>query len=244
VWALAWMGPWWNTTMDNTTLPSAARHVMQSARWRLTSNGTQCSLQPSIVGSKIFPFPEDISTSFVPLIEAQYDEALGLQTPRRTECSVLHLEQSGQVLDYDSDGVPDAYLYNTTAGYHDWVTANLLLSYTLGSASALREQYRHAVPSFVRNQATAHIIDCAFPLVHVRKAEVVHGVLVFETQRGDGIGLAQHYKIRIAMAQCDPAVVYLAGASWNDCICVNGVLVITAPFPVHGQRQEWLVAAQ
>ncbi len=243
VWALAWMGPWWNAAVDNTTLQSAHQHVAQSKQWRTTAgNGTQqCVLESNWVGSKIFPFPSDITTSFVPMIEAQYAAAGNSSSvPHRRECSTLHLEQFGEILDYDADGVADAYLYNTSVGYHDWVTANLLLSYTLGSPSALYEQYHHDVPTFVRSQSAPQITHCSFPMVHVRKAVFRDESLLFEILRGDSIGSVRDFEIHVAVA-CDGVRVYLGGASWSAWKCNSGALLIVAPIPLHGEIQQWAV---
>lgn len=245
-WALGWMGPWWNAALDNnaTTLVQGALHMARSRRW--VNSSDECYLVPNSLGEKIFPFPRDISTSFWPMIEAQYPSFVA---PSRAGCTVAWFENNyAQPLDLDGDGTWDAFRYNSSAGYANWVTANLVLSYALPpwDGGYLRDLFHPHVPTYVQRQLRPHLTNVSFPLVLVRSAsfdESLHE-LQFILTRGDSIPLGTQtfsFVVEGLSASCS-ARIFLNAQIYNAKCQPAPACRVTAPLPGHDDAdQNWLV---
>jgi hypothetical protein len=201
-WALGWMGTWWNeeTQATGNHVPTMGyRHMAESKQWSSFSCqqgsgevGQCCQLMPNPVGEIIFPFPFDITTSFMPMVEAQFFRNFSDAPTRRANCSINLFENLGGFpIDYDGDGVNDAYHYNLTASYADWSTANLLLSFALPSDGSdpgyLKRLFAAVgVPRYKQRSLSPHLIFAEYPTVCVPVAVAGEQALHFELLRGDG----------------------------------------------------------
>lgn len=158
VWALAWMRPFWRFDDTSEESPSmlteAFQSVLKSSCWQY-SNKSEAYLHPGAHKSSIFPFSDEIATSFYPMIHKQFDGSCPSQhVPEHRASSApvgpsindvyRYFENSyGRWFDSDGDGVDDSYQYNTalkscssdeecrTGDYSIWATGNLLVGMLL-----------------------------------------------------------------------------------------------------------------
>ena len=265
-WALGWMGTWWGNTQNSSTLFDAYRHMASSQQWsnvscKMNEPAVCCSLVPNDIGNAIFPFPYDITTSFMPMIEAQHRRNNADQ-PTRRACSIALFEALGGVaLDYDNDGQLDGYRYNLSAQFADWSTANLLLSFGLPSAgdghdksAYLKDLFSVAgAPRYKVREAKPHITWAEYPRVHVPVAFVDESsgsdILKFELLRGDGRWDRADNLTQILVAGFTPPPAadvtvmlnkapFLGSVTWR----ADGVLVVLAPQIDHQERQSWIIS--
>lgn len=122
-WALAWMPLWLH---NETLLVSAFTSLSQSDQWVITSD--EAYLHATEHSNALFPFSDEIATSFYPMISHQFTE----HDPRLPLVN-RYFSKYRRTIDSDGDGVLDSEMYNTNlegndvGDYSVWVTANLLM---------------------------------------------------------------------------------------------------------------------
>jgi hypothetical protein len=180
VWALAWMRTWWRFDSSSEAqspgiLYEAFESVRDSSCWQYSNtradssstsdhNGENATeeayLHPGTHKSSIFPFSDEITTSFYPMIYKQFEGSRqsSFHSPHRPRgrgnaagppmtAVYQYFESSyGRWFDSDGDGVQDSYQYNTalkdcqseemeecseTGDYSVWATGNLLVGMLL-----------------------------------------------------------------------------------------------------------------
>lgn len=184
------MRSWWSSddSRSEDFLQNAFSSVYNSPQWNTTSAAPteagrgselrddsddlypQSFLHPG-PGSKVFPFSDEITTSFYPMIEKQFSLH---QTDGYRTASIVskindvyrYFENSmGIFFDSDGDGTKDSYQYNTelpscqegslceTGNYSIWATANLLIamSYPNNSPFFLKEIIQPSELPYLRN---------------------------------------------------------------------------------------------
>lgn len=163
VWALAWMRTWWSFEQGDSSdtsfqlLQEAFYSVRDSNSWVIsTENESVAYLHPGAHKSKIFPFSDEIATSFYPMIRKQFDAEAEDKGPSLHAVYRYFENTYSRWFDSNNDGVADSFQYNTalkeggsthctqqseahdckTGDYSIWATANLVL----GMALPYREQ--------------------------------------------------------------------------------------------------------
>ena len=116
----------------------------RSERSEISELCPQSYLHPG-PGSAVFPFSDEITTSFYPMLEKQFMKCVQ-KPPIESKINNVYRyfeDSMGRFFDSDGDSVADSYQYNTalpqcesrsscpTGDYSVWATANLLVAITL-----------------------------------------------------------------------------------------------------------------
>lgn len=171
------MKGWWPAESSDDLLRDAFLSIYQSSQWveNATGNTTinvsdatpedsvypQSHLHPG-PGSAVFPFSDEITTSFYPMLEKQF---LVNQGSKINDVYRYFEGNMGRFFDSDGDSEKDSYQYNTqlsncdsdtkceTGDYSIWATANLLIAMTFpeGSPNFLNEMFHPKKSLFEEN---------------------------------------------------------------------------------------------
>lgn len=174
------MQGWWPADSSDTLLQDAFKSVYESSQWIVeSSNISTASLLTEPVsieqdslstysylhpgpGSAVFPFSDEITTSFYPMLEKQY--LLPTISSKINSVYQYFEYNMGRLFDSDGDSVMDSYQYNTllrqcgdnatceTGDYSVWASANLLISMTWPNSNPnfLKSLFHPDMPLFQR----------------------------------------------------------------------------------------------
>jgi hypothetical protein len=199
VWALAWMLPWFqysenpmsNDKSRNALLCDAFSSIRQSSQWVTVTNGSnsmlypQKYLHPGDFGSKIFPLSDEMTTSFYPMLQKQFEAHChdSVHNSADVEDIYRYFESNmGTLQDTNNDGVQDSYLYNTLlptcndevicqlGNYSVWATATLLMGMVIPpSAYEFVNDMFVDLPLFRKMQGQPKVIFVDRPMIVLAK---------------------------------------------------------------------------
>ncbi len=192
-WALAWLPGWWPPAAP--ALPQRAfAHMAASSRWYAwnmsscpRSSGVAELLRVDSLGSRLFPFNDNITSSLFPLISRQLgetpaDAARELNVLRAFECLAGTAFATSDALP-----APNAYFYKLAASptFDMFATANLLAGMVLERGSSLRQLL--ATPLHANFSQWPRLASVPFPAVAVSSAmfQPANGTLSFRLLPGD-----------------------------------------------------------
>jgi hypothetical protein len=239
-WALAWIRGWWNETdpADKEVIFKGFEHLNKHQGWT-TDKVTGGEYHKGEPGT--FDF---ITTSFYPMIERQFwTQASGFE--RRSDNVLKYMEQFGELIDTDNDGVKDSYRYvKSKDGYRDASNANLLAGMIFpndGSSNGILRDLMQATPPFYQIHAhEPRIVHAEYPavMVLVARFDKATNVLNFQLVAGD----KPMTEKTIQLANCQGlSGVTLDGKAFTDYTQKVGKVTINVP-KVTNTSQVWQVA--
>lgn len=184
---MAWIRGWWNETnpADVDAIYKGYVHLATHKGWK-DDKTTGGQVHTGLPGS--FDF---ITTSFFPMIERQFWRAES-NLDQRSDAVMTYMEQFGEFIDTDGDGVQDSYRYMKTSDmYRDAANGNLLAGMVFpndgSSNDVVRELFQASPPFFEKHAKEPRITHAEYPavMVPVARYDTASKALNFQLVAGD-----------------------------------------------------------
>lgn len=236
-WALMWIRGWWDETdpADREVIYKGYLHLATAKGWKTDAEGAMHHTgEPSS-----FDF---ITTSFFPMIERQFWQPES-GVDQRSDGVMKFVEQFGELIDTDGDGVKDSYRYaKTNDGYRDAATANLFAGMVFpndgSSQNVIRDLFQANPPFYQQHQNEPRIAHADYPsvMVPVARYDSLERVLNFQLVAGDK---APQTSTEVEIINCEgEKTLTLNGEPFTDFTEKDGRVMLNAPAPTN-TAQVW-----